>query len=994
MIELRINPTHIDSELVNFPVYVDLAEMPASFWSGLGDETVAVYDAGLTKLDRELVWIDKVGQAGELWFRAPSISSTVETVFHLVPVESESNTAGVWKSSYQTVMHLNEGSSTTADHYKDSTVNVRHGTGGPDATNHPNAPQSITGIHGNAVRTNGVDELMATGDFNFGAGGGGSSELTIRAWVRRQATAQSSRSVIVGKRASYEATSHVGIRLNTSNQLQGEMEIGGWTAVTSPNTLPLDTWVLAHARYQINGMLEIFENGVSVATIGPLSNAVTDYTTPLSIGGFFYNTAADDNRRFHGDVDEMRLSTEYLSNAWIKAEYQNEANFTSFMTASAASPDIPTVETVSATNITETSALLTGEVTSMGAYTDIYCGFRWRQSGQSGWDMVPPTTGIHLTAPGTYSTTLGGLVSGLTYEYQAAGAYYSEGSVDEYWAYGSIKTFQVGQQEPIDPGGDLRASNLSFSDNGSQLRSHGRGANVTMQNALREVSGLTSLGGSNYRISAHGNLGLHRVNGSVEWYSDTEGYNEPKGRGTVTGWTANNNIEITLTEGSVPASGDWIKNYLGDEATLYWFRFLWRQVEAVKGVYDWSIITDNPRYKFAMAKGMKLVYRMVMNWPDTTGSPGNVDIPQWLYDEIEGDGTWYSISYHDGIDSAWGFSPNYANSLIIQYHLQLIQAMNAEFGANTFHCQMGSLGHWGELHGYMPNESVQHQYYNHYLNTYGASKVTMRRNMNFNSNNGIGIYFDMLGHPSHLGGQWNQWWGLLTEMEGYTDSDGITHQPYPNFRQSGAIGGEHAPWYADQPYIYDYSYQTSGRRYSECLLMAEDLQMSYLYMMTPTYGLENTSLLSFQNNVDDMMRRLGYRFCVSGFNYLLTENYMSYELTIDNNGMAQAHTAYPVRFKFYDASDNLVGNYLQSGIDLRIIGQYSSGVYEGTVNFTSPLVNIKSVAIQIEGTELPMNNEMETETYAVLTEAEYDEAPGDVPVITASQVGSNIVITW
>ena len=335
MTRLTVQANKIDAPLTDFPVYVNLAEMPASFWDNIGTDTVAVYaDDETTKLDRELVHIDKVGRTGELWFKAPLLSDTEDTDFFIDYSTDEVNSTGVWKSEYEVVYHLNEESSTTADHYKDSTVNGRHGTGGPDATNHPNPPQSIAGQVGNAVRTNGTDELMATGNFDIG---NQKHNLSIRAWVRRQGDGQSSRSAVVTKRTSYEATSQVGIRLNSSNQLQAEMEIGGWMAVTSPNTMPLDTWVLVHGRYSINlaldnGKLELFENGVPVVESGILTTTVTGYNTPLSVGGFFYNTAADNNRRFNGDVDEVRIGFETWSDAWIKAEYENEANFNQFMT--------------------------------------------------------------------------------------------------------------------------------------------------------------------------------------------------------------------------------------------------------------------------------------------------------------------------------------------------------------------------------------------------------------------------------------------------------------------------------------------------------------------------------------------------------------------------------------------------------------------------------------------------------------------------------------
>ena len=40
---------------------------------------------------------------------------------------------------------------------------------------------------------------------------------------------------------------------------------------------------------------------------------------------------------------------------------------------------------------------------------------------------------------------------------------------------------------------------------------------------------------------------------------------------------------------------------------------------------------------------------------DVPGEEKHMDIPEWLYDKIEGQGTWYDMEYGKG------FSPNYQN---------------------------------------------------------------------------------------------------------------------------------------------------------------------------------------------------------------------------------------------------------------------------------------------------------------------------------------------
>ncbi len=501
----------------------------------------------------------------------------------------------------------------------------------------------------------------------------------------------------------------------------------------------------------------------------------------------------------------------------------------------------------------------------------------------------------------------------------------------------------------------------TFTDDNSVFSNPDRGAVVTEQNALREVSSVSGISGGQHQVNFYANPHLHKTGGEVEWYSPSGNFTTPKGTAVVSGWSGNGDIHITDVKGELPRQGDYFKNYFGDNS-LYFFRMTWKQVEPSKGVYDFSHVTNNPNYKFAKAQGMKFVYRLNMNWPNTSGAPGEIDIPQWLYNEINGDGTWYSISYHDDVDSAWVFSPNYANGLLIKYHKDLIRAISNQFKRDTLHAQIGSLGHWGELHGHMPDESVQRQYYQHYVDAFGRDKVSMRRNMNFMRENNIPVYYDMLGHPLHLGGQWNQWWGLIHEMEGYTDSNGISHAPYTNFRTAGPIGGEHSPWNDNQPYLYDYSNQSSGRTYSRTLAMAKDLEMSYVYMITPSFGLQDTSRLAFQNNVDDFMRRLGYRFYISEASYNKKPTDLDIFITFKNAGIARSYSDYPVYINFYDENDRIISRQ-NLNIPLTQIPREEQREYQRTV---ANYPKYTRFGIEIEGVTMPMkSHEIEAGVYEI-----------------------------
>jgi len=133
--------------LTDFPVYVDLADLGADFFTNVsdangGDIRVTAGD-GVTELPRQVVAINTGGQTGELHFKASSLSSTQNTYFYIYygnAGESEplaNSTYGsqnVWTNGYVGVWHLEEDAAgiTTDDLYKDSTDSSVSGAHGDD----------------------------------------------------------------------------------------------------------------------------------------------------------------------------------------------------------------------------------------------------------------------------------------------------------------------------------------------------------------------------------------------------------------------------------------------------------------------------------------------------------------------------------------------------------------------------------------------------------------------------------------------------------------------------------------------------------------------------------------------------------------------------------------------------------------------------------------------------------------------------------------------
>jgi len=119
---ITVQHGQVGGSLTDFPVYVNLADMPAGFWSAVnsdcGDIRVTESD-GTTEVPREVVTCSVAGQSGELHFKAPALSSSSDSIFYIYYGDSgasdyaTSATYGaqnVWDSNFKGVWHLKNGS--------------------------------------------------------------------------------------------------------------------------------------------------------------------------------------------------------------------------------------------------------------------------------------------------------------------------------------------------------------------------------------------------------------------------------------------------------------------------------------------------------------------------------------------------------------------------------------------------------------------------------------------------------------------------------------------------------------------------------------------------------------------------------------------------------------------------------------------------------------------------------------------------------------------
>ena len=109
------------ADQTNYPVYVDLSNLPAGFFTNVksdGTDIVVTNSDGTTKLKRELVSITVASSIGELYFKG-TCSSSANTDFYIYygnAAGAETNDTDTWDSNYVLVCHMNDNPDSSTVH--------------------------------------------------------------------------------------------------------------------------------------------------------------------------------------------------------------------------------------------------------------------------------------------------------------------------------------------------------------------------------------------------------------------------------------------------------------------------------------------------------------------------------------------------------------------------------------------------------------------------------------------------------------------------------------------------------------------------------------------------------------------------------------------------------------------------------------------------------------------------------------------------------------
>ena len=123
---ITIDKDKVDSDLTDFPIYIDLSDLPSSFWDTVvnGGGDIIVYKSdGTTELAREVVSCDTGTDTGELHIKySGTLSGSSDTTIQIHADGSSSEPASdatygseaVW-SDYEAVYHLTDTNDSTSN---------------------------------------------------------------------------------------------------------------------------------------------------------------------------------------------------------------------------------------------------------------------------------------------------------------------------------------------------------------------------------------------------------------------------------------------------------------------------------------------------------------------------------------------------------------------------------------------------------------------------------------------------------------------------------------------------------------------------------------------------------------------------------------------------------------------------------------------------------------------------------------------------------------
>lgn len=327
--------------------------------------------------------------------------------------------------------------------------------------------------------------------------------------------------------------------------------------------------------------------------------------------------------------------------------------------------------------------------------------------------------------------------------------------------------------------------------------------------------------------------------------------------------------------------------YLTEDISLVYMDVTWAELEPTEGNFDWTGIESRNHLERWKEEGKHVVFRFLLDYPT---DEVHKDIPDWVYEKINGQGDHYDIDYGKG------FSPDYSHPELIRYHKRAVEAMGHRWGQDGFiaYIQLGSIGHWGEWHikfqeglKEMPKADIREQYITPYITAFPYARILMRRPFKTAKAYNFGVYNDLTGDKKATE-EWVDWLNHGGNFSQAGEKNELI--PMPKWWEYVPVGGEFTSALSMNDLMI--------RNLNRTLDLIEDTHITFLGpKIAEQFGND-------RNGYDRIRRKMGYRFWISNAEIINSKNNSQIKLLWQNTGIAPMYHKWNSYIYIEDGSGN------------------------------------------------------------------------------------------
>ena len=335
---------------------------------------------------------------------------------------------------------------------------------------------------------------------------------------------------------------------------------------------------------------------------------------------------------------------------------------------------------------------------------------------------------------------------------------------------------------------------------------------------------------------------------------------------------------------------------------LYFDYLLWRDIEPSEGFIDIQHIQSLIQRDAASNKNAKAIIRVALDYPM---EKDHIDLPDWVYDAIQGDGVHYNN------DFGKGFSPNYENKVLIALHRNMIKSLSEALQVYDIIAlvELGSVGHWGEWHIHsdvnkkmrFPQAAVYNQYIQPYIDNFPNTFLSIRRPLSLPKKEGFALYHDSIGDYTQTYDYFLNW-----VKNGYTWwLNGEQLPAMPEYWESGPSGGESTVGWRTM---------LSDENYDSIRAEIKDLHLTY--WKTSTRFIKDEKL---QERFESLQKLIGYRYVIRDVSLFENNKNRTLTASIENTGVAPFYLDWHFAVSLVDKNNHVRYEKLIDGMPASIM---------------------------------------------------------------------------